>query len=359
MRLIFAYADYHESVNTSQWRCFIPAAGLKRAGHDVQLVTVAELVAAGGQGLPPEKHWDALVIERELFLCLETIPKWQGAGIPVIASFDDAYHLMPPNVSTAKVWRMGKAGDGKKYKLMQQFKKALRMCDAFITPSNVLTADYLLINRNGHTVKNYPDLTWDCWKVPRREPDGKVRMVWGGSWTHYDSWNYSGIVPAMRRILADHPEASLTLVGGDLRIMSLFSGLGPGRVIHKDRVPFEEWPALLGEYDIGLAPLHGQYDRRRSWIKVLEYCLMGLWPIASPMEPYEGLPCSFPKKNRAIDWHNAIEYAIHHLAHYRESGVQEQALRWANAQGIDDHVDEYISVLEEAIERRRGESQKS
>ena len=352
MRLTFAYADYHESVNTSQWRCFIPAAGLKRAGHEVQLVTVAELVAAGGQGLPPEKHWDALVIERELFPCLETIPKWQHAGVPVIANFDDAYHLMPHNVSTAKVWRMGKV-EGKKQKLMQQFKKALRMCDAFITPSNVLTADYLTINPRGRTVKNYPDLTWDCWKAPRREPDGKVRMVWGGSWTHYDSWSRSGIVPAIRRILADHPESSLTLVGGDLRISSLFSGLGPGRVIHKDRVPFKEWPALLAQYDIGLAPLHGEYDRRRSWIKVLEYCLMGLWPIASPMEPYEGLPCSTPKKDRAIDWYNAIDGAVTHLPQYGDRGLRESAWSWAAEQGIDDHISEYISVLEEAIEHRQ------
>ena len=39
-------------------------------------------------------------------------------------------------------------------------------------------------------------------------------------------------------------------------------------------IPYDEWAKMLSKrFDIGIAPLAGEYDNYRSWIKPVEYCL--------------------------------------------------------------------------------------
>ena len=338
MRVIFAYADYAEGLNTSVWRVFIPVEALKRAGHKVEVISVEELVKGTHHHRP--ENFDVLVIERELFSCSEVIEKWP---IPVIATFDDAYHLIPPTVPSFPTWRKGDA--------LKNFRKCLRQVDAYITPSPLLTEDFKHINSHGHTIRNYPDLSWDCWKAERKPHKG-IRIGWGGSISHYDSWMYSGIVPAVRRILADFPETSLTIVSGDMRLIDLFSGLDYRRFRYKDTMPFEKWPSQLASWDIGLAPLHGEYDRRRSWIKALEYCIMGVVPVVSDVEPYQDCPVfARVRGDKPLNWYNAIRDAIKVCLLGKEDLIRKNR-EWALKQGIDGNVGLYRSALEETIERK-------
>ena len=177
-------------------------------------------------------------------------------------------------------------------------------------------------------------------------------MGWGGSISHYDSWMYSGIVPAVRRILADFPETTLTIVSGDIRLISLFAGLDYRRFRYQDTMPFEKWPAQLASWDIGLAPLHGEYDRRRSWIKALEYCIMGVIPIVSDVEPYADCPVfARVRGDKPLNWYNAIRDAIKVCLLGKEDLIRKNR-EWALKQGIDGNVGLYRSALEETIERK-------
>ena len=349
MRVLWAFADVQERLNSSKWRIIIPSEALKRAGHRVELINMPQLDAGTHHFRPQD--FDIVVAERELFRNPERILKWQE-HVPILASFDDAYHLIPASVITSRVWKQGKVKDDEGERpIITQFKKLLRQLDGYITPSELLTSDYLTINPHGYTIPNYPDLNWDCWKAPRREPDGQIKLVWGGSLTHYNSWRYSGIVSALNRIFDEYDNVSLTLVTQDLRIPALFAGQPPNKVRYHKGVEFEEWPRLLAQFDIGLAPLHGEYDRRRSWIKVLEYCLVGLMPIVSGYEPYlktRGVTVAKPK-----NWWKAIKIAIDTHQMWRDSEGPRNDRIWALKQGIDGHTQEYIDAFNDAIERKQ------
>lgn len=347
MRILFAYADHAEAINTSQWRCLIPAAGLQRAGHQVEILTTAQITSGTHHFNPSD--FDVAVVERALFDLLDIIPKWREAGLPIIATFDDAYHLMPSSIISALIWRKGVDYSGQKRDFLKQFKRGLRKCSAYITPSEVLTEDYLNINPRGYTVRNYPDLTWDCWHEDSTRPKGKIRMIWGGSASHYESWAHSAIVPAVKQILEEYPNVSLTLAGGDIRINALFSGLSHHQLHYVDYMPFKKWPRFLGRYDIGLAPLHGEYDRRRSWIKVLEYCLRGVLPVASGLEPYQGTPALGVSKDKSIVWYKTMKEAVRLVSSGEHMERATANLQWALKQGIDDHVHEYVDVFSEVM----------
>jgi len=350
MRILWAFADVHERLNSSKWRIVIPSEALKRAGHKVELINMVQFDTGTHHFRPQD--FDIVVAERELFRNPERILKWQE-HIPVLASFDDAYHLIPESVVTSKVWRHGKVlkEDGEQSPMITEFKKLLRKLDGYITPSELLTSDFLTINPHGYTIPNYPDLNWDCWKAPRRKPDGQIKLVWGGSLTHYDSWQYSGIVPALMRIFEEYDNVSLTLITQDLRIRSLFAGVPPNKVRYHKGVEFEEWPRLLAQFDIGLAPLHGEYDRRRSWIKALEYALCSLLPVVAFGEPYSQTPSWLVTKPKR--WYQMIGSAIEHFGSEDIGDSISICQSWALQQGIDDHIQEYIDVFDDAIERKQ------
>ena len=54
-------------------------------------------------------------------------------------------------------------------------------------------------------------------------------------------------------------------------------------------VPPQDWPKIVRGFDVGIAPLAGWYDQRRSWIKAVEYLLAGVPWAATEGEPYRDL----------------------------------------------------------------------
>ena len=76
-------------------------------------------------------------------------------------------------------------------------------------------------------------------------------------------------------------------------------------------MPHNEWPRNLAKFDLGLIPLNGRYDARRSWIKSLEYTLMGIPWVGTKSPPTDELAeFGYQVPNKVEAWEKAIQNII-------------------------------------------------
>ena len=81
----------------------------------------------------------------------------------------------------------------------------------------------------------------------------------------------------------------------------------------------EQWPGIVMHFDIGVAPLSGPYDQRRSWIKGIEYLLGGIPWVATTGEPYGDIADLGTLVPNGVEaWEDALESKIIHLKQEQE-----------------------------------------
>jgi glycosyltransferase involved in cell wall biosynthesis len=116
-------------------------------------------------------------------------------------------------------------------------------------------------------------------------PAGAVTLGYFSGWPKNHEEDFAVAMPALRRLLAEHPEARLRIVG-HLDPTTL-AGLPMGRVERLPFVPWHQLPEQIAAVDVNLAPLVDNPHRRaKSAIKVLEAALIGVPSVASALDPY-------------------------------------------------------------------------
>ncbi len=358
MRVLYVYADTPVEWNCSEWRCAVPARAINRLpGHSAELLSLADFARDEPQARELCDAADVIVVQRTLVgPVLQAIERWKARGKTLIADFDDAYHLMPPTNPSFAFWREGRAlrfDGGPAERIdpppLQQFRAGLRLVHAATVPARLLAQDYSHLT-SVHLVPNYLDLE-KYLGVPRQAHEGIV-IGWGGSLSHLRSFTESGVLLALKRVCRDRPQVRVVINGGDRRI---FDELPLPRAQKELRpwVPYSRWPRQLAEYDIGLAPLFGAYDLRRSWIKPLEYMVMKIPWVATRAAPYEGLaPYGKLVENRPRDWEQALLQIIDDLPTQRAAAAGEP-YRFALAQSVDRNADSILATYESIAQSAR------
>ena len=274
MRATFIAADNpsHGDVNTSFYRILIPAKYLRKAGHEISSQLCP--VAARPQGRADMINYSSLaeVVLVERIISPEMVRMLRLAGVKrIILTFDDNYRLMPEEFQSMQNWGH--------YGLLNDFLSALPLVDLVIVPSAKLKSDFIGLNGNIKVVPNYLDV--DHYQGLRRTED--KTLGWGGTVQHKISWQKSGIVRDLKNVLKRQPDWKL-----------LIFGPAPVEILREAEVPFEfveqvyfdDWPKAVARFTIGLAPLFGEYDRRRSNLKVVEYGALHIPFVATDYEPY-------------------------------------------------------------------------
>ena len=99
---------------------------------------------------------------------------------------------------------------------------------------------------------------------------------------------------------------------------------------------FSQWPAILANFDVGLIPLAGEFDARRSTLKPLEYSIMRVPWIASKSPAYAGLEdYGTFVDNTPEAWADALIDAIDNAPNTRKV---QHAYDWAREHDIDANV---------------------
>jgi hypothetical protein len=198
-------------------------------------------------------------------------------------------------------------------------------------------------------VPNYIDL--EKYQSLERQLHDGVWIGWGGSLSHLQSFTGSGILTALKRVCRARPQVKVLIHGSDRQLFEQLP-LPPEQKVLHPWVAYAEWPRRLVNFDIGLAPLHGAYDERRSWIKVLEYLVLKIPWIASDGPAYADLrPYGWLVKNTPANWERLLLDMVDHLDDYRAQAAREPYL-FGISQAIDANIDkvaaQYASIVEAA-----------
>ena len=317
------------AANTSYFRILIPMAFLIGAGHDITHQAVPPVFNKGvmvdtidwKQDIP-----ETVLVERMIWP--ERVKMLRLAGAKrIVLTFDDNYQLLPSYSAVTPFWKRALPG----------FLSALPLVDEIIVPSKKLANDFRAYNPHITYVPNYLDHR--LWDGERRVND-KLTIGWGGSEQHLQSWTGSSIVPGLRRVLEARPNWQLVvycpIVAEHLRKQNL-------PVEDRSWVSFEQWPSEVRGFDIGLAPLHGDYDRRRSFLKVCEYGLSGVPFIATDDDPYKDVMGGVKVRNRSQSWGETLETLMDN--EWGRMSLAHAGRAWAEGFRMDRNVDVYERVL--------------
>jgi len=142
------------------------------------------------------------------------------------------------------------------------------------------------------------------------------------------------------------------ICGNDNRIYEQLPVPAENKLFQPGVMP-QNWPKIVQTFDIGVAPLFGPYDQRRSWIKGLEYLLAGVPWIATGGEPYtdiKQLGVLVPVGNTEA-WTTALTAKIEHIAN--EQADAQAKLTIARQWLMDNQLDHYERVYGEIIAKFR------
>ena len=357
MRICHIVSDDYSSYNSSHFRVTIIMNTLKR-DHEVFVAPIQEW--AKGRGNPfftLSTTCDIAIIQRVLLVeALDSIEVMRKCGVKVLVDFDDSYDKIRKDNAAYPFWGEGvyKVGD-KTIKMdihpLDQFKTVLMAVDGFIAPSKKLIDDWSHLAK-GWYIPNYLSHYMYAVKSESFFTQNQLPIIgWGGSLSHVYSFTESGVIEALRRISREG--IAQLAIFGDKRVVE---ELSISNTIYLPYCRFYDWPQRLSRIDIGIAPLAGAYDCRRSRLKVAEYHMLGIPCVHTDEAPYDHTVDAGLKVNQGQDameaspeaWYRALKRVAGNLEQERMTATEsvESAM---DCYDVEENVGEIEAVFTEII----------
>ena len=320
----------------SIYRSIVPMQALAHRGHTVHIeernvvqapATLLDYDAIHVMRLP---HPAYVRLSREL----------QRRGIGVVWDNDD---------QRIALLREAVRAPGQEGMAAQHFFTALRAmargADVVTTPSESLAL--LHAEDSGRDVRIVPNYLPPTFRRPQRVmPHEGIRLGMVAMPTHAESFEALGIRATLQRLLERHAHLTVSTIGLDL-------GLQSRRYAHAVGIPYGSLAPVLADFDILIAPLaETAVNLARSDVKLKEYAAAGVAWLASAIGPYAGL--GEQQGGRLVpdgEWGPAIEALMNDADARRVLG--QRGLRWAAGETIEEHVDVWEGILEDAIAHAR------
>jgi glycosyltransferase involved in cell wall biosynthesis len=157
---------------------------------------------------------------------------------------------------------------------------AIEKCSAVTVSTKYLGDKLKKLNSNITVLKNC--INPDDWSNVNKKEHKPLTIGWLGSPSHRSDLL---LLVEPWKIIADKYPGVRFMLGG-YAIPELVSALGD-RLSLLPRVQIDNYPKLVENIDIGTAPLvDSEFNKSKSSIKFLEYSMLGIPCVASPVEPY-------------------------------------------------------------------------
>lgn len=329
MFILYCVGDTPNQWNCAEWRCSLPARAINQTpGNKATMVRCPEWAQGNHDNLMDET--DVVIIQRDIWGAgFGRAMEWLAAGKRILLDLDDAYTLMPNTISSWKFWfkREATGHDGKPLLLpfdpFLHLKNGAKIVDGVISPSQVIADDWTKYNRAYHA-PNYPTVA-PYLRYCRDEPHKPLVIGWAGGGSHLLSFQYSNVIPALARV-AEKRDVVISIVG-DFAIYNQLPIPYKKKLFTSWTFDREAYYQNLSTLDVGIAPLFGQYDKRRSWIKGIEYGLLGIpWlgtDYGEKYQPYSMFPDNLVV-NQSKLWEQRLLDIIDNYSAYKARAMENQ-----------------------------------
>ena len=165
---------------------------------------------------------------------------------------------------------------------------------------------------------------------PKR--DGQIRIGWAGSNTHVEDLRIA--IPALTKLMTEDERVRFVCIGHDVRGLlprelqsrSEYAGTSHTRRTFYASTDWDsqELPSIkyydliaAADFDIAIAPIErSRFNASKSWLKVMEYCMLGIPSVASNHSPYRQWRDTEPLTVLlATDEKRAWYHSLHDLVH--------------------------------------------
>ena len=278
--------------------------------------------------MPPEiarMAPDSVVFQRQLEPGQIEVIEWVKNTSKALRVFelDDLITNLPPK----SAHRPNIAAD-----IGQRLKRALALCDRFVTSTEPLARAYGKWCGEVVVVPNRLEKSRWLGLTAGRRPEGKPRVGWAGAVGHLGDLG----------IIAQVVEATAKEVDW------VFLGMCPD-ALRPHVAEFHPWVALHDyaaklaslDLDLAVAPLeHHPFNETKSNLRLLEYGVLGYPVLCTDILPYQGDLPVVRTSNKHRDWVRAIRdlVADRDALHRAGEQLRQAVLRdWM----LEDHLDEW------------------
>lgn len=287
---LFVYADTPQEWNCSQHRCLTPSNALNAAGHVSNLMWLDDFCRIFDRYVVDRvMSADYIMVQRNAVRedVHQAIDYFRGLGKLIVVDLDDMYAGLPWSNPAFAFWILNASKQSAHP--LELLRRGLSKATALTSPSKVILGDWKALIPELQVVW-LPNLLCQEWwsNLPVKNDDGWLTLGWGGSVSHYDSWWGSGIREALQVVLSKRKFVRVKICGNDPRIFQQLK-VNPRQKVYQEGVPPSEWPKVVATFDAVIAPLYGDYDRRRSWLKAAEGIVAGIPVACTCWEPYAEL----------------------------------------------------------------------
>ena len=360
MKVVFIYADTQNAPNCSLFNCLYPNKAInKLEGHSSQAFHIDQFRENGEIVQKACLESDIIIIERNFFGDTNTLVSFYKARNKCVAGIlDDAYHLIKKNNAAFPFWNLAQVqahnnetGEDVRLNLvpppLQQLRWGLRMVKGLIVPSKALAEDWSLYTKT-YRIHNYLDEERYVGEEKLYPHEDTIWLAWSGSLSHLESFEDSGLLMAIADTIKRFKNVRI-LISGDKRVYDKIP-VPEGKKIFSNFVPENQYSNLLRSADIGIAPLVGTYDIRRSWLKFLDYAICKVPVIASDFEPYEELgDYGLLTKNDYQSWKSNLARIIKNYPEYKQR-AETTSYEFAMSQTFDRNIDKLLAVYQQIID---------
>ncbi len=338
-------------------RLGVPAGALRQLGYKVHLFH--------GFAQTHLKDHDLAVFCRPFDRdAARAIAAYVRAGIPVIVDIDDLFHAIPPHSPAYE--RVG-PGNPAALKLLEQ---SIAAADRVTVATPGLAEAYRPLARSIAVLPSaWSRAQWEqggisltpalphgeggsrgaihCAPSPAPHPPAVV-LGWAGTPTH--RVDVQEMRAGVLRALEQRPQARLVIIG-DPGVYQVFKTLPAAQCTYRPGVPFGQYPKLLAEFDVLLAPLEDNtFNRAKSDLKLLEAGICGIPWVASPLPAYRDWGVGGVFAATPEEWEQALLCLIDDAELRRRLGAEGRAQ--AETREISHIVRLWEALIEEVIGER-------
>jgi len=334
-----------------QTRCRNLANAIRRTGiNQANLLDLESFVCNHQAARTLCASSDLLIVHRYMFgPVLHAVQFWMARDKKVLVDIDEAVHLLPPASLAYDFWHKGMPFDGCGVdpgagvispSPIEQLRMGMRLASG-VTVSSVRLADDWSEAGNVLYIPDY--VNTDQYLTVKQQHTEEIWLGLNAEAMNSACLEQTGLKLALEAVCAKRKNVRIMLVGfsaqqaRELNIAVEQKMLYPAALV-------EEWPQLLAQIDLGLAPADREYGARMSWLRAIEFMLMKIPWVGSDLPLHRDLArFGWMVQNSPGAWERVLLEVIDHLDAYRTEAAGE-AFFYALGQDVNENIGKVLAA---------------